>query len=83
MGGWLSNEPACCSSSLGLNPDISQKYICAKEANEWQLATHSSPQKKNLKVQRERIKVFLIVLLLLSRKIKQFFKKRYYSSQAI
>jgi hypothetical protein len=26
MGGLVGSEPACYGSSLGLNPDISQKY---------------------------------------------------------
>jgi hypothetical protein len=26
MGGWVGSAPACCGSSLGSNPDISQKY---------------------------------------------------------
>ncbi len=47
MSGSVGSAPACYGSSLGSNPDISQKYkMCDISKG---VATHSSPSKKYTK----------------------------------
>ncbi len=45
MGGYVGSAPACYSSTLGLNPDISRKY---KNWRHKQRSGHHTPARKKI-----------------------------------
>jgi hypothetical protein len=49
MGGYVGSAPACYSSSLGSNPDISQKYKMGEISKGVAIGQHTVRCQKNIR----------------------------------